>query len=112
MAALGLLNGVHGEKPDAVGHITQVLVTGLGNRLDGRSGRDVSHDWRLLLREIDQGETVLQVSSAPNRMLHCDVTDRQLSTFFPKPACPLLATACYRKTPRICPSRDCCRWRS
>ena len=44
MAALGLLHGIHGKKPDAVGHVPQVLVAGLGNRLDGRSGRGVSHD--------------------------------------------------------------------
>src|SRR5258708_1448882 len=44
MTALGLLHGIHGKKPDAVGHIPQVLVARLGNRLDGRSGGRVSHD--------------------------------------------------------------------
>ena len=55
MAAVGVLHGVHGQRPDAVGQIPQMLVAGLGDRLDGRSGRDVSHDWRLLLREIGWG---------------------------------------------------------
>ena len=58
MAALGLLHGVHGQKPDAVGQIPQVLVAGLRDRLDRRSGGDVSHDWRLLLREIDRVKRV------------------------------------------------------
>jgi hypothetical protein len=53
MAAIGLLYGIHGEKPDAVGHIPQVLVAGLWDRLDGRSGRGVGHDWGFLLRWID-----------------------------------------------------------
>jgi hypothetical protein len=44
MSALGLLHGVHREKPDAVGQIAQVLVAGFGNRLDGRSCRGFSHD--------------------------------------------------------------------
>ena len=34
MAALGLLHGIHGKKPDAVGQVPQVLVAGLGDRLD------------------------------------------------------------------------------
>ena len=52
MTALGLLHGIHGEKPDAVGHIPQVLVAGLRDCLDGRSGRGVSHDYRFLVRWI------------------------------------------------------------
>jgi hypothetical protein len=44
MAALGLLHGIHGKKPDAVGHIPQVLVAGFGNRLDGGMGRSFSHN--------------------------------------------------------------------
>ena len=39
MAALGLLHGIHRKKADAVGHVPQMLVAGLGNRLDGRSRR-------------------------------------------------------------------------
>ena len=54
MTTFGLLHGVHGKKPYAVGHVPQVLVAGLGNCLDGWIGRYVSHDWRLLFREIDQ----------------------------------------------------------
>src|ERR1700726_1934286 len=56
MTALGLLHGIHGKKPDAVGHIPQVLVAGLGDCLDGRSGRGVSHDWRFLVRWIGWGK--------------------------------------------------------
>jgi hypothetical protein len=44
MTAFGLLHGVHGKKPDAVGHVPQVLISGLGYRFDGRSGCGVSHD--------------------------------------------------------------------
>jgi hypothetical protein len=55
MTAFGLLHGVHGKKPYAVGHIPQVLVAGLGDRLDGRTGLGVSHDWSFLLRWIDRG---------------------------------------------------------
>jgi hypothetical protein len=42
MAALGLLHGIHGKKPNAVGHVPQVLVAGPGNRLDHRVARSVS----------------------------------------------------------------------
>jgi hypothetical protein len=55
MAAFGLLHGIHRKKPDAVGHIPQVLIAGFGDGLDDRSGRGISHDWRLLLDEIDLG---------------------------------------------------------
>jgi hypothetical protein len=57
VAAVGLLDGVHGEEPDAVGHIPQVLIAGLWDGLDGRG---ISHDWRFLLCEIDRREGVRQ----------------------------------------------------
>jgi hypothetical protein len=40
MTAFGLLHGIHGKKPDAVGHVPKVLVARLGDCLGGRS---VSH---------------------------------------------------------------------
>jgi hypothetical protein len=56
MTAFGLLHGIHGKKPDAIGHIPQVLIAGLGDRFDGLQGRGVSHDWSFLFQEIDRGE--------------------------------------------------------
>jgi hypothetical protein len=52
MTAFGLLHGIHRKKPYAVGHIPQMLVAWLGNCLDGRSGRRISHDHRFLVRWI------------------------------------------------------------
>jgi len=34
MTAVGLLHGIHGKKPDAIGHAPQVLVAGLKDCLD------------------------------------------------------------------------------
>ena len=65
MTAFGPLHRVHGKKPYAVGHIPQVLVAGLGNCLDGRNGRHISHDCRFLFREIDRGRRLAQASRAP-----------------------------------------------
>jgi hypothetical protein len=56
MTALGLLHGIHGKKPDAIGHIPQVLIAGLGDRFDGLRGRGVSHDWSFLFQKIDRSE--------------------------------------------------------
>jgi hypothetical protein len=56
MTAFGLLHGIHGKKPDAIGHIPQVLIAGLGDRFDGLRGRGVSHDWSFLFQEIDRRE--------------------------------------------------------
>ena len=58
MTAFGLLHGIYGKKPDAIGHIPQVLIAGLGDRFDGLRGRGVSHDWSFLFQKIDGGKGV------------------------------------------------------
>jgi hypothetical protein len=54
MTAFGLLHGIHGKKPDAIGHIPQMLIAGLGDRFDGLRGRGVSHEWSFLFQEIER----------------------------------------------------------
>jgi hypothetical protein len=63
--ALGLLHGIHGKKPDAVGPIPQVLVAGYRNCLDGRSGGGVSHDWRFLFRDQTGKEFSIGFAAIP-----------------------------------------------
>jgi hypothetical protein len=47
MTAVGLLHGIHGKKPDAVGHVPQVLVAGLRDCLDDGGWGGVSHNWKV-----------------------------------------------------------------
>jgi hypothetical protein len=68
MTAFGLLHGIHGKKPDAIGHIPQMLIAGLGDRFDGLRGRGVSHDWSFLFQKIDRREGGAQrLRRRPNR---------------------------------------------
>jgi hypothetical protein len=68
MTAFGLLHGIHGKKPDAIGHIPQVLIAGLGDRFDGLRGRGVSHDWSFLFQKIDRRKGGWQrLRGRPNR---------------------------------------------
>jgi hypothetical protein len=87
MTTVGLLYGIHGKKPDAVRHVPQVLVAGLGDCLDGPSRGDVSHDWRFLFREIDRGKgsgrgvAGAQTDGDPARNVCCLLGDRTEVTF-------------------------------
>jgi hypothetical protein len=89
MTAFGLLHGIHGKEPNAIGHIPQVLIAGLEDRFDGLRGRGVSHDWNFLFQEIDRGEGGWQrLRGRPNRQairLECFPLSRSLVARDSKP---------------------------
>src|ERR1700688_5017849 len=75
MTAVGLLHGIHGKKPDAVGHIPQVLVAGLGNCLDGGGWGGVSHNWKVPVSRDRPKEEVwrrFQTGDDPTRNVSAD----------------------------------------
>src|SRR4030081_3709840 len=68
MTAVGLLHGIHGKKPDAVGHVPQVLVAGLGNCLDNGGWGGVSHNWKgAVSRDSTEGRGLALVSWLPKQ---------------------------------------------